>query len=187
MIKIAIFASGNGSNTQRIYEYFKNNDSVQIELILCNNSNAGVINRCKELKIKYIIFDKFDLNSNKVIDYLKFYRIDFIVLAGFLLLIPGHIIKEFNKKIINIHPALLPKYGGKNMYGMKVHESVINNKEKESGITIHFVNENYDEGDIIFQKSCSIEEKDTSLALSSKIHELEYQYFPKIIEEIIFQ
>ena len=185
MKKLAIFASGSGSNAQRIYEYFKHNDSVQIELILCNNSNAGVLDRCKKLNIKYIIFDKFDLNGNKVLDYLEFYRIDFIVLAGFLWLMPKHIINRYDKKIINIHPALLPNYGGKGFYGMKVHQAVINNKDKESGITIHYVNEKYDSGDIIFQAKCQIDEKDTVEILAEKIHKLEYENFPVIIERLL--
>jgi len=185
MKKIAIFASGSGSNAQRIYEYFKHNDEVQIELIFCNNSSAGVLDRCKKLNIKYVVFDKQDLNGSKVIDYLEFYRIDFIVLAGFLLLMPKHIISKYDKKIINIHPALLPNYGGKGFYGMKVHESVINNKDKESGITIHYVNDKYDSGDIIFQAKCQIDETDTAEILAVKIHKLEYENFPVIIERLL--
>lgn len=186
MEKIALFASGSGSNVENIFRYFQHNDNIQIELVLCNNPDAGVIYRCNNLKIKYVIFDKSDFyNSNKIIDVLSFYRIDFIVLAGFLWLVPKNIIEKYSNKIINIHPALLPKYGGKGMYGMNVHKSVIDNKEKESGITIHYVNEKYDRGDIIFQSVCKIEENDTPEILARKIHEMEYEYFPKIIEDIL--
>jgi len=187
MIKIALFASGNGSNVQRISEYFKNSNEIQIELVLCNNSKAGVLNRCKDLKLKSMVFDKYDLyESNKVTDMLAFYRIDFIVLAGFLWLIPKSIITAYSNNIINIHPALsLKKYGGKGMYGMKVHKAVISNKEKASGITIHYVNEKYDDGDIIFQSTCKIDADETPESLANKIHLLEYKHFPETIEKIL--
>lgn len=186
MKKIALFASGSGSNVQNIYEYFKDNLDIQIELVLCNNSKAGVIERCKNLKIKYIVFDKYDLyESTKVMDMLSFYRIDFIVLAGFLWLVPENLIRKYKNKIINIHPALLPKYGGKGMYGMKVHESVIANKESKSGITIHYVNEKYDAGSILLQIPVEINENDTPETLAQKVHGLEYKYYPKVIKDLL--
>jgi len=186
MKKIALFASGSGSNVQRIYEYFQHNEDIQIEIVMCNNSKAGVLKRCQNLRIKYSIFDKHDLmSSTKVLDMLTFYRIDFIALAGFLLLVPPNILTQFPKKIINIHPALLPKYGGKGFYGLKVHESVIKAKEKESGITIHYVNEKFDAGDIIFQATCPVEDAETPETLALKIHDLEYKYYPVIIEKLL--
>jgi len=183
-MKIAIFASGSGSNAENIYKYFEKSKNIKIELLLTNNKNAYVIERAKNLNIKCEIFDKKDLKTNHVLDILQKNEIDFIVLAGFLLLIPENIIKKYNQKIINIHPALLPKYGGKGMYGDAVHKAVIENKEKESGITIHYVNGKYDEGDIIFQAKCKIESTDTAEKLAEKIHRLEYKYFPQIIEKL---
>lgn len=185
-IKIAIFASGNGSNAENIIKYFKDHDKISVELVLTNNPNAYVIERAKNNNVKCIIFNKYDLYySDNVLNILKENNIDFIVLAGFLWLIPESIIKNYPQKIINIHPALLPKYGGKGMYGMNVHKAVIENKEKESGITIHYVNEKYDEGDIIFQKKVEVSSSDTPETLANKIHELEYQYYPVIIENLI--
>jgi len=185
-IKIAIFASGNGSNAENIIKFFKNHENICVELILTNNPNAYVIERAKNNNVKCIIFNKDDLyNSDKILNILKEHNIDFIVLAGFLWLIPKSIILNYPRKIINIHPALLPKYGGKGMYGMNVHKAVIENKEKLSGITIHYVNENYDEGDIIFQKELEITHDETPETLAEKIHKLEYQYYPLIIEKVI--
>ena len=186
--RIAIFASGSGSNAQQITEYFAGNSSVEISAIYCNNKNAFVLERAKLLNVPSILFDRETFyNSDTVLDDLKARAIDWIVLAGFLWLIPGNILKAFPQKIINIHPALLPAYGGKGMYGMKVHESVIASGEPESGITIHYVNENYDEGDIVFQVRCRIDKIDTAEALAAKIHKLEHEYFPRIIERAIMQ
>jgi len=185
-IKIAIFASGNGSNAENIIKYFKNHEKISVELVLTNNPNAYVIERAKNNNVKCLIFNKYDLyTSDNVLNILKENNIDFIVLAGFLWLIPESIIKNYPKKIINIHPALLPKYGGKGMYGMNVHKAVIENKEKESGITIHYVNEKYDEGDIIFQEKIEVLPSDTPESLANKVHELEYKYYPVIIENVI--
>ncbi len=184
-MKIAIFASGSGSNAENIYKYFESSKNVKIQLILTNNKNAYVIERAEKLNIKCEIFDKKDLKSNYVLNILQENNIDFIVLAGFLLLIPKKIIEKYPQKIINIHPALLPKYGGKGMYGDAVHKAVVVNGEQESGITIHYVNEKYDEGNIVFQARCKITKSDTAEQLAKKIHELEYNYFPKIIEKII--
>lgn len=184
--RIAIFASGSGSNAENIYDYFKGNDKVEISLILTNNPNAKVIERAERLGIECKVFDRISFyETNKIIDLLFARKIDWVVLAGFLWIIPPDLIKAFPNKIINIHPALLPKYGGKGMFGDKVHQSVIENKETESGITIHLVNENYDEGKIIFQVKCSILPTDKSEDLAKKIHELEYKHFPKVIEKLL--
>jgi phosphoribosylglycinamide formyltransferase-1 len=186
MTNITIFASGSGSNAENIFNYFKGNNEIRISSIITNNKNAFVIERAQKLNIPCEIISKLEFqNSEYVLNILKKYNSDFIVLAGFLLLIPEYLISEFQKKIINIHPALLPKYGGKGMYGDNVHKSVIENNETESGITVHFVNQKYDEGKIIFQKKCTITPSDTAETLANKIHELEYNYFPKTIEKII--
>lgn len=188
MIKrIAIFASGSGSNAENIYNYFKKNSVIKISLILTNNPNAKVIERAERLGVEYIVFDRIGFyESHKIIELLSAEKIDLIVLAGFLWMIPADLIKAFPNKIVNIHPALLPKYGGKGMYGDKIHQAVIENKETESGITIHLVNENYDEGKIIFQAKCSILPTDKSEDLAKKIHALEYEHFPKVIEKLLF-
>lgn len=186
MTKIAIFASGNGSNAEQISRYFSNNKNVSVDLILTNNPQAGVIERAQNLDIKSLCFDKTDFyNTNTIIDILKKHEIDFIILAGFLWLVPNNLITDYENRIINIHPALLPKYGGKGMYGMNVHKSVIDNGEKQSGITIHFVNNKYDEGHTIFQATVDIFKYDTPDSLAEKIHLLEYEYFPKVIEQTI--
>ena len=186
MKKIAIFASGSGTNAQRITEYFSDNDSVEIILILSNKKDAYVLERAKKLDVPSIVFDRDDFyNSDKVFDILISREIDFIVLAGFLWLVPVNILKKFHNRIINIHPALLPKFGGKGMYGDKVHKAVIENKETETGISIHFVNEKYDEGKIIFQTKFNVENGDTPDSIAQKIHKLEYEHFPKVIEDVV--
>jgi phosphoribosylglycinamide formyltransferase-1 len=185
-MKIAIFASGNGSNAQRICEYFADRDDVYISAIYCNNAKAHVLERARLLGIPAIVFDRDTFyNSTTILADLTSKEVDWVVLAGFLWLIPDAILKAFPQRIINIHPALLPAFGGKGMYGMKVHESVIAAGVTESGITIHYVNENYDEGDIVFQARCDVNTGDTAEVLAAKIHELEYEYFPKIIEKVI--
>lgn len=184
--RIAILASGSGTNAENIINYFSNNPAVEINMILSNKKDAYVLHRAERLNVNSIVFSRDEFfKSNKVLSMLYSKKIDLIVLAGFLWLIPNEIISSFRNKIINIHPALLPKYGGKGMYGSFVHESVIKNKEKESGITIHYVNEFYDEGQIIFQKKVIISENDTPESLAKKIHTLEYKYFPEIIEQIL--
>ena len=186
MKRIVIFASGSGTNAQRIAEYFDNNPNVAIIRIYCNKKDAYVLKRAEILGIPATIFNRDDFyNSDKINSQLQQDRPDLIVLAGFLWLIPNSIIKLFPNKIINIHPALLPKYGGKGMYGSFVHEAIIKANEKESGITIHYVNEYYDEGMTIFQAKCEIEEKDTPENLAAKIHQLEYKHFPEVIENIL--
>ncbi len=186
MTRIAIFASGSGSNAENIANYFSDNLSVDVSLILSNNPNAFVLQRAKNLGIKSLVFQKDDFSKNNdILSFLAKNNINLIILAGFLLKIPKNLIKAFPNKIINIHPALLPKYGGKGMYGDKVHESVIKAKETESGITIHYVNEHYDEGEVIFQAKCPIEPTDTSNDLANKIHALEYEHFPKVIKNLL--
>lgn len=187
MKRVLIFASGSGTNTQKIIEYFQYHSNVHVALVLTNKKDAKVIERCNKLNIKNIHFNRDDFyHSNKVLNLLKAENPDLLVLAGFLWKFPEFILKEFPNKVINLHPALLPKYGGKGMYGMHVHQEVIKNKEKKTGITIHYVNENYDKGAIIFQKSVQVSTHDTPESIASKIHELEYEYFPKVIEELLF-
>jgi len=188
MKKIAIFASGSGSNAENIANYFAGKPDVTVSCILCNNPKAFVIKRAEKLNIPFFIFNRGDFyNSTKILDYLKDNDIDFVVLAGFLWLIPENLVKQYPGKIVNIHPALLPNYGGKGMYGMKVHESVIENKESKSGISIHLVNDKYDEGSIVFQAECKIEEGETPESLAAKVHELEYKHFPEVIEKLVKQ
>jgi len=184
--KIAIFASGSGSNAENIVSYFTNHPDFEFPVILSNKVDAFVHERARKLKIPSLCFSKEQFNDGtEILKLLKSYNIDFIVLAGFLLKIPSCLINEFPDKIINIHPALLPKYGGKGMYGDKVHQAVKEAGEKESGITIHFVNENYDEGSIIFQAKCEISEEDSAADIAAKVHALEYKYFPEVIEKIL--
>ncbi|CAN1577994.1 PurN Folate-dependent phosphoribosylglycinamide formyltransferase PurN [Spirosomataceae bacterium] len=182
MIKIAIFASGSGSNAERITEYFNSNDHVEVSLILTNNPAAGVIERAQRLNIPTLIFNKkLFAQTDKIVEILQSQGIDWVILAGFLWLVPSNLTRAFENRMINIHPALLPKYGGKGLWGHHVHEAVVANKEKETGITIHYVNEHYDEGKVIFQAKCEVTENDTPESVAAKIHELEYQYFPEVI------
>ena len=188
MKNIAIFASGNGSNAENICRYFFKNKSANVKLILTNNPKAGVIERAENLGVVSVIFDRNTFYySDEILDTLKENNIELIVLAGFLWLIPVNILEAYKNRIINIHPALLPKYGGKGMYGHFVHEAVIAASEKKSGISIHFVNAKYDEGQIIFQAEVNVAKDETPESLAKKIHELEYGYFPKIIEKILLE
>jgi phosphoribosylglycinamide formyltransferase-1 len=188
MKNIAIFASGSGTNAENIIRYFSTNENAKVTLVLSNNRQSFVLKRAERLKVKNIFFDRDDFyKSNKIVDILLEEKIDFIVLAGFLWLVPANIIDRYSGKIINIHPALLPAYGGKGMYGDAVHKAVIENCEKESGITIHFVNNEYDKGNIIFQARCIVEPHDDYVSLANKIHSLEYEHFPRVIEEVINQ
>ena len=186
MTRIAIFASGSGSNAESIIRYFSDNKSVKVVLVLSNKSRSGVLIRAQLHNIPTFIFTKNDLNEcSKVHDVLKDYNASMIVLAGFLLKIPLYMIKAYPNSILNIHPALLPKYGGKGMYGMNVHTAVVENKEDKTGITIHYVNENYDEGAIIFQATCDIDEHDLPEDVKTKVQTLELCHFPSVIESII--
>ena len=184
--KIILFASGSGSNFKKICEYFKNDNTVSIELLISNNSKAKALQTAKSFNIKTLVIDKqsFYDSDKALINVLKI-NPSLIVLAGFLWKIPSAFIAKFANKIINIHPALLPKFGGKGMYGMHVHNAVIINKEIESGITIHYVNENYDEGSIIFQKKIKILKSDDSLEISKRILKLEHEFFPIIIQKVL--
>jgi len=185
MKKIAIFASGNGSNTENIIKYFQSNSKIKVDLIASNNPKAKVLTRIKPYNISTFIFNKNHLTRGGLLKKLKIKKIDFIVLAGFLWKIPKQIISSYLNKIINIHPSLLPLYGGKGMYGRNVHEKVFKEKDKETGITIHFVNEIYDDGGIIFQAKCSLDNKETVKKIAKKVHELEIKFYPKIIETIL--
>ncbi|GAA4310752.1 phosphoribosylglycinamide formyltransferase [Pontixanthobacter gangjinensis] len=184
--KIVIFASGSGTNAENIIKYFQDHDQTRVLAVFSNKKYSGALERAHKLNIKALHFDREAFyNSNDVLNLLKDMDPDLIVLAGFLWLFPSNIIQQFPDRIINIHPALLPKYGGKGMYGARVHESVIAKKEKQSGITIHYVNEKYDEGQTIFQATTSIDETDTPESLAFKIHELEYEHFPQVIQQLL--
>ena len=185
MKNIAIFASGSGTNAENIMAYFSTRNTAKVALVLSNKRDSFVLERAAKHNIRSVFFDRKEFYvTGKVLRYLLLYKIDFIVLAGFLWLVPENILGQYKGRIINIHPALLPGYGGKGMYGEYVHRAVIENHDTESGISIHFVNESYDQGDIIFQARCKIEPSDTPITLAQKIHALEYQHYPKIIEDI---
>jgi phosphoribosylglycinamide formyltransferase-1 len=187
MINAAIFASGEGTNAENLFNYFANDPRIKIKLVVTNKDNAGVIARAEKHKKNVQIISKTALENytDKFIEFLKVEKIDLIILAGFLIKIPEAFIKAFPNKIINIHPALLPSYGGKGMYGMNVHKAVIENKEIESGITIHFVNEEYDKGEPILQVKCIVESTDNPELLAKKIQALEYEFLPKAIEKFL--
>lgn len=184
-IRIAIFASGSGSNAENIIRYFSNHSNFVFPVILSNNEKAFVHERAKKLGVPSVTFSKEDfLKGEKILNFLQEQKIDAIVLAGFLLQVPLLVIDAYPQKIINIHPALLPKFGGKGMYGMRVHEAVKEAGETETGITIHYVNNEYDAGEIIFQAKCPVLPEDTPETIAKKVHELEYQYYPRVIEKI---
>jgi phosphoribosylglycinamide formyltransferase-1 len=185
MKRLSIFVSGNGTNLQRIAEYFLEDFEVKIKNVVCNNPKAYAIERAKKLGIPVRMITKQDFNSEAFTQELKSLGIDLIVLAGFLWKLPESLVKAFPKKIVNIHPALLPKYGGKGFYGEHVHEAVVAAKEPYSGITVHYVNELYDSGEIILQARVSLDEKETPDSLAAKIHQLEQAYFPVAIEQVL--
>ena len=183
---LAIFASGNGSNAKNICYFFQNSSDINVVLICSNNKDAYVVKIAKQLGVPLFIFTKQGLeNFFKLENVLTKNRVDFIILAGFLLKIPKKLLEHYPNKVLNIHPALLPKYGGKGMYGNNVHKAVLEKKETESGITIHFVNSKYDDGEIIFQKKCDVEKTDSVESLGKKIQKLEREFFPKTIEWVI--
>lgn len=186
MKRIAIFVSGGGTNLQRIAEYFASNDNVDIVCVVSNNKDAYANQRARNLGIPLLLVEKEYFNSDLFVERMQFLAVDLIVLAGFLWLIPQNLINAFPNKIINIHPALLPKYGGKGFYGHHVHEAVVAAHEKESGITIHYVNEKYDSGNIIFQKKVALTPTDTPDDVAAKIHVLEQENFPVVIENLLF-
>ena len=186
MKRIAIFASGSGSNAENIARYLSENDGVEVSLIISNKKDAYVHRRARELGIPSYTFSKKEFDeADLVLETLRQYEIDFIVLAGFLLKVSQPMIETFPSRIINIHPALLPKFGGKGMYGNRVHEAVVDAGETESGITIHYINEHYDEGDVIFQAACAVLPEDSPDEVAQKVHKLEYEHFPAIIEKVV--
>lgn len=181
--RIAIFVSGSGSNAENIVHYFRKSQTAEVALIVCNNPTAYALQRATKLEIPALLVGKQTFRDGRVLhDILQAQGIDWIVLAGFLWLLPAHLLEAYPQKVINLHPALLPKYGGKGMYGMHVHEAVHANRETETGITIHYANEKYDEGQIILQASCSLDGTDTPELIAQKIHLLEYAHFPQAIE-----
>ncbi len=183
---IAIFASGSGTNAEEIIRHFKNHERISVALILSNNPNAYVLERAKNHHIPTLVFDRNSFYKETTVDdALAKNNIEFIVLAGFMWLIPERIIKSYSDKMVNIHPALLPSYGGKGMYGMHVHEAVVKNRDTHTGITIHLVNEEYDKGKILFQASCPVEPGDTADDVAAKVHALEYAHYPAVIEQAI--
>lgn len=186
MSRIAIFASGSGSNAENIFNYFEGNSKVEVSLIIANKPEAYVLERAERLGVPSVVFSGKEFRESEVVlETLREHQIDFVVLAGFLLLVPEYLIKAYPEKIVNIHPALLPKYGGKGMYGDNVHKAVVANQDLESGITIHYVNEKYDEGNIIRQEKVALSISDTYEDVASKIHQLEYKYFPMVIDEVV--
>jgi Folate-dependent phosphoribosylglycinamide formyltransferase PurN len=188
MRNIAIFASGSGTNAENIIAYFSTRNTAKVALVLSNKRDSFVLERAAKHNIRSVFFDRKEFYvTGKVLRYLLLYKIDFIVLAGFLWRVPDNILEPYKDRIINIHPALLPGYGGKGMYGEYVHRAVIESREKESGISIHFVNETYDQGAIIFQMKCKVDPSDTPETLAQKIHALEYQHYPKVIEDIVIK
>ncbi|QBZ96997.1 phosphoribosylglycinamide formyltransferase [Flavobacterium sangjuense] len=185
MRKILLFASGTGSNVENIIQYFKNHHDIIVVGVFTNNPHAKVLDKAKKHNVPTLIFNREELSEGFVLDKIIGIKPDLIVLAGFLWKMPEEIVAAYPNKIINIHPALLPKYGGKGMYGMKVHQTVLDNKEKETGITIHYVNEHYDEGEFIFQQKINIEDCASADEIANKIHELEHKHFPEIIEKLL--
>ena len=186
MKRIAIFASGSGSNAQKIIEYFQDNIEIEVSLVLSNNAEAYVMERASGLGVPSYVFDRqLFYETDQVHDILRDIGIDFIVLAGFLWLVPSNLLKSWEGRIVNIHPALLPKFGGKGMYGDRVHKAVIEAGEKETGITIHYVNEVYDDGEIIFQEKFKVLPDDTPESIAERIHVLEHKHFPAVIENLL--
>lgn len=186
MKRIVIFASGSGTNAENLIKYFHNRETGSVIQVLTNNPHAKVLDRCKTLKVSALSFNRIAFTqTDDVLNILKASQPDLIVLAGFLWKFPDFILHEFPDKVINIHPALLPNYGGKGMYGSFVHEAVVANKETETGITIHYVNEHYDEGAIIFQEKCEVFRTDTAETVAAKIHDLEMEHFPQVVEKLL--
>jgi phosphoribosylglycinamide formyltransferase-1 len=186
MIRLVLFASGSGTNVENIIRFFEQNPDIEIVSVCSNNPRAFVLERAKKLGIPSVIFNRRDFyETDRVVQHLRSCRADWIILAGFLWLVPENLLAAYPDRIVNIHPALLPKYGGKGMYGERVHQAVINNGDKESGITIHFVNSAYDRGKILFQARCPVNPEDTAETLAQRVHQLEYEFYPKVIEEVV--
>jgi len=188
MKSIAIFASGSGTNAENLIRYFRTNPAGRVNLVLSNKPDAHVLERARFFDIEAIAFNREQFyQTDDILSLMKGRSIDFVVLAGFLWLVPGYLLEAFEHRIVNIHPALLPKYGGKGMYGRHVHEAVIASGDKESGITVHHVNPHYDEGDVIFQARCLVEPGDTPDSLAHKVHGLEYEHYPPVVESLLKQ
>ncbi len=188
MTHIALFSSGNGTNAENIARYFYKSNQINVSLVISNKQNAYVHQRAKALEIPSYSFTKEEIiEGSQLLKLLSDYNIDYIILAGFLLKVPATLIETYPNRIINIHPALLPKHGGKGMYGDRVHKKVIEMGDSKSGITIHYVNEKYDDGKIIFQETCPILPEDTYKDVAAKVHQLEYAHFPRVIEEVILR
>lgn len=188
MKRIAIFASGSGTNAENLIRFFRTKPGISVELVLTNKAGAGVIQRSESLQVETFVFGRKEFyESDKIPRLLEAKEIDLIVLAGFLWLVPANLIQAYPGRILNIHPALLPKYGGKGMYGNHVHRAVLNSGDSQSGITIHYVNQEYDEGSIIFQAKCEVRQDDSPESLATRIHELEYRHFPLVVEDLLNQ
>ena len=185
--RVAVFASGKGTNTENLIVYFKAHRSIKISLVLTNSDTAGVLEKAQKHDVETVVFTKTELYDETIAQRLQTSQIDFIVLAGFLWMFPTTILNKYPNKVVNIHPALLPKYGGKGMYGMHVHRAVVAQGERKTGITIHFVNEHYDEGEIIFQTQVQLTPTDTPETVAEKIHTLEQEHFPKVVEKVIME
>ena len=185
--RVVIFASGSGSNAQRLMEYFQNHPQIKIVALFSNNPEAYALQRARNFNLPAHVFNREQFRDGTVLAEVKAYQPDLVVLAGFLWLVPSAFIQAFPNKIINIHPGLLPKYGGKGMHGQHVHQAVLDNKEKESGITIHYVNEFYDQGATIYQHFCPVQENDTSEILANRVLQLEHEHFPRVVEQILLK
>ena len=186
MKNIAIFASGSGTNAENLIRFFRTSTYGRVKLVLSNRPDAGVLERAQSLDVEAVVFNREQFyQSRDILDMLVERSIDYVVLAGFLWLVPEYLLEPFENRMINVHPALLPKYGGKGMYGHHVHAAVIENREEESGITIHRVNQKYDDGSIVFQARCKVEEGDTPESLAQRIHQLEYEHFPVVVENLL--
>lgn len=186
MHRLAIFASGSGTNAENIIRYFRNHSLIKVSCVCTNRADAQVIRRARKYGIDVLVFSRSDFyGSSKVIDYLGQKGIDWIILAGFLWLVPENLIRMYNNHILNIHPALLPKYGGKGMYGSRVHQAVIDNQDDRSGITIHLIDKEYDKGSILFQATCPVYPEDNPDQVAERVHQLEYEHYPRIIEKAV--
>lgn len=185
MKRIAIFGSGAGTNAGNILKHFEESEVARVHLVLTNKKNAGIIDRARNYGVPVVIFDREQLESGEVLQKLEGHRIDFVVLAGFLWKIPDSIIDRYENRILNIHPSLLPDYGGEGMYGMRVHEAVVENEEEETGISIHYVTADYDEGEVVFQDSVEIDPDDSPEDVAGKVQELEHRHYPSVIEWVL--
>ena len=188
MWNVTIFASGSGSNAENIFNYFKDSKLVRVGLLITDNPKAFVIERCRRHSVPCLVLSKRLIDDTDfMLGVLRDFRTNFVVLAGYIKLVPDYIVAAFDQRIVNIHPSLLPKHGGKGMYGSRVHQSVLDSGDKESGITIHFIDNDYDRGAVIFQAKCPVLPDDTSDTLAQRVHALEYEHYPKVIEDTIIK